>query len=251
MAGIKTKTPQPKNDTSGRNNFQTPLYALDLIIPYLPFPGARKIILEPAAGQMRLVDHLQRNYKIDVHAQDLFPYRDDCYKKNFLEMSKEDLNVPIGRISCIVTNPPFSLKFEFITKCLELDVPFALLIPFDMCGFLHDKFKNDGLGAIIPNRRIDYLTPNIVQRINDGETFVGINKGLEKDKKYKKIKDVPVEVWNKAVKVNFKEIDDVPVSIIKKYSSSDFHSFWITKGFNQPKDFTFVNLSLEDKKNVV
>lgn len=245
MSGIKTKTPQPKNDTSGRNNFQTPLYTLDLIIPYIQ--QKTKLILEPAAGQMRLVDYLRKKYEYRVTAQDLYPVREDCFLGDFLEFGRRD----IGDIDCIITNPPFSLKFEFITKCLELGVPFALLIPFDMCGFLHDKFKNDGLGAIIPNRRIDYLTPNIVQRINDGETFAGINKGLEKEKRYKKIKDVPKVIWDNAVKVDFKKIDDVPVSIIKKYSSSDFHSFWITKGFNQPKDFTFVNLSLNDKKNVV
>ena len=245
MAGIKTKTPQPKNDTSGRNNFQTPLYALDLIVPYIP--KKTRLILEPAAGQMRLVDYLRNKYEFRVTAQDLYPVREDCFLGDFLQFKKKD----VGDIDCVVTNPPFSLKFEFITKCLELGVPFALLIPFDMCGFLHDKFKNDGLGAIIPNRRIDYLTPNIVQRINDGETLSELNRSFDKSERFKKLEDAPQNILNNAIKVNFKTIDDVPVSIIKKYSSSDFHSFWITKGFNQPEKFTFVNLSLEDKKNVV
>jgi hypothetical protein len=241
----KTKKTQPKLDTSGRNNFQTPLYALNLIIPYIP--ERTGLILEPAAGQMRLVDYLRKKYYYRVTAQDLYPVREDCFLGDFLKFKKID----IGDIDCIITNPPFSLKFEFITKCLELNIPFALLIPFDMCGFLHDKFKNDGLGAIIPNRRIDYLTPNIVQRVNDGETLFGINKSFEKSNRYKSLQEVPHSILFRSIKVDFKSIDEVPVKIIKKYSSSDFHSFWITKGFNQPEKFTFVNLSLEDKKNVV
>lgn len=248
MGGIKTKTPQPKNDNSGRNNFQTPLYALDLIIPYIPKEA--KTILEPSAGQMRLVDYLQRKHGYNVRAQDLYPMRSDCYTKDFLEMNSNDLDTPIGKINCIVTNPPFSLKFDFIDKCMDFDLPFALLIPFDMCKFLHDKFKQ-GLEAIVPNRRIDYLTPNIVQRINDGETLSELNRSFDKDKRFKKLEDVPQNILNNAIKVNFKTIDSVPVSIIKKYSSSDFHSFWITYKFNQPKQFTFVELSLESKKNVV
>jgi hypothetical protein len=242
MAGIKTKTPQPKNDTSGRNNFQTPLYALDLIVPYIP--ENTRLILEPAAGQMRLVDYLRKKYEFRVTAQDLYPVREDCFLGDFLKFEKND----VGDIDCIITNPPFSLKFEFITKCLDLGVPFALLIPFDMCGFLHDKFKNDGLGAIIPNRRIDYLTPNIVQRINSGETLANINK--EYNLKLKKLEEFDGIIEKKNI-VKYAEIDDVPVKIIKKYSSSDFHSFWITKGFNQPEKFTFVELSIENKKNVV
>lgn len=245
MGGIKTKKQQPKDDSSGRNNFQTPLYALELIIPFIP--KTVKTILEPSAGQMRLVDSLRNKHGYKVLASDLYPQRKDCFKMDFIEMQKDSYT---EGIDCIITNPPFSLKFDFISKAMELDIPFAFLIPFDMCGFLHDKFKG-GLQAIIPNRRIDYLTPNIVERINIGETLFGINKGLEKEKKYKKMEDVPAFIWNKAVKVRFTKIDEVPVSIIKKYSSSDFHSFWITGGFNQKNQNEYVELSIEDKKNVV
>lgn len=211
----KTKTPQPKNDTSGRNNFQTPLYALDLIIPFIP-TGIRTI-LEPAAGQMRLVDRLSKAHGYHVLSGDLYPQRQDCLKMDFLNF--EDITFP-EPIDCVITNPPFSLKFDFISKAMEMAVPFAFLIPFDMCGFLHEKFSQ-GLQAIVPNRRIDYLTPNIVERINAGEN------------------------------TNYSVIDEVPVKTIKKYSSSDFHSFWITYKFNQPNKFEFVELSLEDKMNVV
>lgn len=32
----------------------------------------------------------------------------------------------------IVTNPPYSIKYEFLSKCLKIGKPFALLLPLDM-----------------------------------------------------------------------------------------------------------------------
>jgi hypothetical protein len=250
MKTTKTKIPQPKNDKSNRNNFQTPIYALNLLLPYIPMNV--KKIWECAAGQMRLSDKLfDSGYK--VYSSDKYPLRKDCYNEDFLE--SQSLEKPIGNIDCIITNPPFSLKFDFITKALEYDIPFAFLIPFDMCGFLHKKFSQ-GLQAIVPERRIDYLTPNIVERINIGEGLFAVNKKFRT--KYKNLNDI--EMCNDANilkcyednKRNFKDLDDdIPYELLKKYSSSDFHSFWIVSKFNLKNQFTFVPLSPDDKRNIL
>jgi hypothetical protein len=58
----------------------------------------------------------------------------------------------------IITNPPFSLKYKFINRALEYDVPFAFLIPFDMCQEMAKLFIL-GCQGLVPTSRIDYITP--------------------------------------------------------------------------------------------
>ena len=57
----------------------------------------------------------------------------------------------------IVTNPPFSMKEKVMTRLLELDKPFILLLPVhSVCTrFVKNLFKNT-LQIIIPNTRIHY-----------------------------------------------------------------------------------------------
>ena len=48
--------------------------------------------------------------------------------KTFDVTPKSPLNKPV-QFDCIITNPPFSLKQEFLQRCYELGKPFALLLP--------------------------------------------------------------------------------------------------------------------------
>lgn len=143
----KPKNPQSEtpNEVSGRDLFQTPNYAVDILMPFIRQLHLRESIWECAAGLGKIVKRLSdHNYfAVGTDLKDGF---------NFLTDSPE------FKFGCIVTNPPFSLKRKFYEQCRSYDVPFALLIPADYSGWII-KAVQEGAEKIIPTRRIDYITP--------------------------------------------------------------------------------------------
>lgn len=248
----KPKTPQKENllEVSGRDTFQTPNYAVDLLMPFLNnirCPGMTTV-WECAAGLGKIAKRLEHwNYR--TLSTDL-AYEGGS-KMNFLT---ETMSFPFDVIE---TNPPFSLKRKFYERCLEYKVPFALLIPADYTGWTIDAVDKDGCEKIIPTRRIDYITPNILRRIWEGETWEIVKK--EKDltsplitmQMY--IDSYPLE-WQWSMveneKFSFDSIYNAPSDLLRKYSSSYYHSMWLTRGFNIGRTETFVELSNEDKFNI-
>ena len=62
----------------------------------------------------------------------------------------------------IITNPPYSKKYEFLERAYELEKPFAFLLPLTALegkarGELYRKY---GIQLIIPNKRINFIMPN-------------------------------------------------------------------------------------------
>lgn len=145
----KPKTTQPKTkEVQGRDLFQTPNYAVDLLVPFIPIKWS--FIWECAEGEGKISNRL-REHKFNVVGTDIR----DKFNWNFLSD-----RIPVGYyLGAIITNPPFSLKYDFIYKAIEYDLPFAFLIPFDMCGKMANLFMNYGCQGIVPTRRIDYITP--------------------------------------------------------------------------------------------
>jgi hypothetical protein len=187
----KTNQPQTETEIQVRDLFQTPNYAVDLLIPFIP-PNITHI-WEPAAGYRKIVNRLEeRGYKtlatdirklpeVELYNFVVDPNREDVYNNRF----------------AIITNPPFSLKHKFYEKCREYGLPFALLIPADYSGWICDAIANDGAEKIVPTRRVDYITPTY-----------------------------------------------------KEKSASQFHSMWLTWGFNIGKSETIVDLTKEMKMNI-
>ncbi len=138
-----------KEDSENRQErdfFQTPNYAIDLIIPYIPVG----IIWEPAAGNGKIARRLsQQVVQSDIENSDTIHYR-----ANFLTWDN-----PTFHFDSIVTNPPFSLKRKFWERCLFFNVPFALLLPVDFCGWILREMMMEENQWLIPTRRIDYITP--------------------------------------------------------------------------------------------
>jgi len=134
-----------------QNDFQTPPEALDWLVPYLKRDW---IIWECAAGDGYLVKGLlERGFTV-VHTdirEDL-PYggvdflKDDC-ERNW---------------RCIVTNPPYSLKNEFLERCYQLGKPFALLLPLTTLETQRRQrlFKKYGVEIILLPKRINFITPS-------------------------------------------------------------------------------------------
>jgi hypothetical protein len=148
----KTNQPETKNSVQGRDLFQTPNYAVDLLVPFIP--KSIDYIWECAAGERKISNRMVY-FGYMVWSSDI---RESIFvqKLNFLTESKSQESL---RNFAIVTNPPFSLKYKFINRAIQYDIPFAFLIPFDMCLKMASLFTDYGCQGIVPTRRIDYITP--------------------------------------------------------------------------------------------
>lgn len=62
----------------------------------------------------------------------------------------------------IVTNPPYSMKDEFLGRCYDLGGPFALLMPLTSFeGRIRQRlFGLHGVEVIIMERRVNFVTPS-------------------------------------------------------------------------------------------
>lgn len=240
----KPKTPQKENlnEVDGRDTFQTPNYATEIIIPFLGRVVNINTIWECAAGLGKIAKRLRED-GFDVLETDL------AYKElglNFLT------DTPDFGFDAIVTNPPFSLKRKFYERCRQYDVPFALLIPADYSGWIIDAVDKDGAEKVIPRRRIDYITPNTLNRIHEGEAWncYGIKTCTMKQFK----ESHTIYEWQRILDAYpefiFESIYKAPPRLLRKYSSSYYHSMWLTWGLGIGKSETFVELTNKMKDNI-
>jgi hypothetical protein len=136
-----------KIQMTGRSDeFGTPKEAIDILLPYLKKDW---VIWECAWGKGSLANHLEKE-GFEVIGE---PFKDFLNKD--LGLNKEGFN-------CIVTNPPYSKKEEFLQRCFEIGKPFALLMPLTALegkkrGELYRKY---GISLIIPNKRFNFETPS-------------------------------------------------------------------------------------------
>jgi len=123
------------------DEYYTPAYALDPLLPYL-LKGAT--IWEGAWGRGHLAGHLkQAGFRVAGSP-----------KMDFLQEQPR-------RWDILVTNPPYSQprKDEFIARAYSLGKPFALLLPIDALSgeYRHQFYRERGLELLVPNRRIDFI----------------------------------------------------------------------------------------------
>src|SRR3972149_5255418 len=96
------------------DNLYTPIEAVKLLYKYIPLLS-RGIIWECCnAGRSTIVDILFPTYTM-ISTDILSGF-------NFLT------DTPNFKFDAIITNPPYSLKDQFIEKCIEYEKPFALLL---------------------------------------------------------------------------------------------------------------------------
>lgn len=134
-----------KVQSKGRpDDYQTPESALIMLIPFL---DRNWVVGECASGKGNLVRGFKK-MKFRVLGTDM--------KFDFIRNEiADDYDV-------IVTNPPYSIKEKFLSRCYELGKPFALLMP--LTALESEKrqslFREYGIQLIIPNRRINFETPS-------------------------------------------------------------------------------------------
>jgi hypothetical protein len=197
-----TTTSKTPDVPKGRDTFETPNYATDLLVPFIP--ERIHSVWECACGGGKISARL-KYHGYSVFSSDIRDGPNVDIAMSFLKdypaqwvlgpwFGKAEPYVSDG---VIITNPPYSIKEEFIERGFELKIPFAFLINADYSG-MQISWIQRGCEKIIPNRRIDFITPT----------------GRE-----------------------------------GKNSASQFHSMWLTWGFNLGRTETFVDLPLEAKKN--
>lgn len=61
-----------------------------------------------------------------------------------------------------MTNPPYSIKFQWIERCYQIGKPFALLLPVETLGANKAQkfFKQYGIEIIFLNRRVNFILPH-------------------------------------------------------------------------------------------
>lgn len=131
------------------DDFQTPPKALQPLLPYLKKDWK---IWECAKGKGNLSNELLRlNY--NVIATDIL----DGY--DFITYKPDEFD-------CIITNPPFKYKQQFLERCYELKKPFALLLPLTTFETKkrQDLFNHYGIEVIFFDRRINFETPHHVEK---------------------------------------------------------------------------------------
>ena len=144
MKKLRVQTSKKEDD------YQTPNEALDYLIPFI---NKDWIIWECACGKGNILNYLKEK-GFDIIGTD------------------KETNFLTNEIHCdvIITNPPYSLKDEFIDRCYRLNKPFALLMPLTSLegqkrGALYRQF---GLQLIIPDKRINF---EHAKGINSGAWF--------------------------------------------------------------------------------
>lgn len=135
-------------EPKGYDACQTPAYAIDPLLPYLDRDWA---IWEPAAGENNLVEALyDSGFKSDqVKVSDILT------GQNFFEFSPKLWD-------CLVTNPPYSIKYQWLERCYQLGKPFALLVPVEILGAktAQHLLKQYGFEMMLLNKRVDFKMPN-------------------------------------------------------------------------------------------
>lgn len=136
---------QPPMAQGHSDDFQTPPYAL---MPLLPYLERKHTIWECAAGNGNLVAAL-REWGFTVTASDILTGQDYLY----YSPSIWDL---------AITNPPFSLKNEFLERAYDLGRPFAFLLPLTTFESIPRQalFRRFGIQVIFMDHRIQCTTPS-------------------------------------------------------------------------------------------
>ena len=126
--------------------FQTPNIAVDYLLPYIQ--KNHHVVWESACGNFMIKDYLiEKGYSVYgtdiIDGIDFFKYE------------------PEFSYDVQITNPPYSLKDDWLERSYKLGKPFALLLPVNSLHSVRrcKMFREYGLQLIIPPRRINFITP--------------------------------------------------------------------------------------------
>lgn len=145
---------KPKTNQTGDMNAskpfdrcQTPNYALAPLLPHL---NRDWLVWEPAAGEGNIVNAVASHVRAIIGTDIL-----QGSEYNFFNYE------PLA-FSAIVTNPPYSVKYEWLERCYALGRPFALLVPVEAIGAAKAQrlMERHGAELLLLDRRVNFKMPN-------------------------------------------------------------------------------------------
>ena len=73
--------------------------------------------------------------------------------------------------TCLISNPPFSRKFDVLEKCFDSNMRFSLLVPSWVMACstfrkLVKKYNVQDLAIVIPSKRTHYINPTTMKVLN-------------------------------------------------------------------------------------
>lgn len=130
------------------DHFNTPAYA---VTPLLKYIDPRWAIWKPTDtyGRSQITETLKKHgNKVIATSKDTFNFLQDDPKFDF---------------NCIITNPPYSLKDEFIARCIHYTArgkKWAMLMPLTVLeGIKRRKMLNslgETFGVLVLDRRVEF-----------------------------------------------------------------------------------------------
>lgn len=141
----------------GSDNFQTPAWPVEALVNFINSDLVSQStlpkdadILDPCCGKGNILITLISLGYLNVGGLDK-------------ETGFDFLTDPLpADTDVIITNPPYSIKDDFIAKCYEYKKPFALLMPLTA---LEGKkrlalYKEHGMQLCLLPRRVNFETPS-------------------------------------------------------------------------------------------
>lgn len=140
---------------SKNDDIYTPSYAIYPLLEYIP-KGIT--VWECCDFGKSEITRLLKEYGCNVISTDK--------EENFFEYK------PTEHFDMIITNPPYSLKDDFIAKCYEWGKPFALLLPITSLEgkFRGSLFRKYGIEVLVLDRRVQFYN-SINKYKNNGNWF--------------------------------------------------------------------------------
>jgi hypothetical protein len=138
------------NGSKGSDNFQTPEWPIKALTKVIHKKLVEKTILDPCCGK----GHLRKT----LNDQGYYCIGTDIDRGfNFLTTNPNSL----GDYDLIITNPPYSLKDEFLERCYNIGKPFALLMP--LTALEGQKrlalYKKNGMQLALLPKRVNFIPP--------------------------------------------------------------------------------------------
>ena len=130
----------PKND-----ELYTPEYAIKPLLKYLDKFKGKTIWECTDFGSSNITKVLKENgFKvISTHIKD---------GKNFFDYEPEEYDL-------IITNPPYSLKDDFLQRAYELNKPFCFLLPLTSLEGIKrgEMFRQYGIEVLVLDKRVNFM----------------------------------------------------------------------------------------------
>lgn len=151
------------------DEFYTPTQSWEKVSKYLPDEPV--VVYEPFFGKGHTYNFLKNEGYLVLGQDGIDFYSDDA--TNMLK-----------QCDCVITNPPFSIKYDVIQRLVQYDVPFMIIFPMGCIttNKFCQAFNNDtsNVSVIIPKGRLKFIKNEKIVSPNFDSCYVSYKMVKEK-----------------------------------------------------------------------